>query len=169
MPFHLHNLFAATALSLLLGGCTPSTPTDSPSPHPSASAHDHDHEHGHTAPHGGGLTAVGKHAAHLEVCLDPASGTVDLYLLDGEAEKAIRAEPAHPLQLKLNVPKTLSLTLEPVADPLSSETETSTSHFRASSPDLKSQIQLEGTLDEVELQGQSYTNLKLVYPGGIPH
>ena len=63
--------------------------------HAEEGEHDHEHAeggHGHTheAPHGGTLVAVGDHFAHLEIVLDPETGKMTAYVLDGEAENPIR-------------------------------------------------------------------------------
>ncbi len=50
----------------------------------SASAHEHH------APHKGTLVEFGEEFAHLELVIDAATGKISAYVLDGEAEKAVR-------------------------------------------------------------------------------
>ena len=55
-------------------------------------AHDHHHHHHdeeHKAPHGGTLVALGDHQYHAEIAWDEKAKTITVYVLDGEAEKAV--------------------------------------------------------------------------------
>ncbi|HCC99135.1 MAG TPA: hypothetical protein DER64_01300 [Planctomycetaceae bacterium] len=55
-------------------------------------AHDHHHHHhgeDHDAPHGGTLVALGEHQYHAEIAWDEKAKTITVYVLDGEAEKAV--------------------------------------------------------------------------------
>jgi hypothetical protein len=54
-------------------------------------AHDHSHDHGehHKAPHGGSLVELGDHQYHAEIAWDEKAKTITVYVLDGEAEKAV--------------------------------------------------------------------------------
>ena len=56
-------------------------------------AHDHHHHHhhdeDHDAPHGGTLGALGDHQYHAEIAWDEKAKTITVYVLDGEAEKAV--------------------------------------------------------------------------------
>ena len=55
-------------------------------------AHDHHHHHHdeeHKAPHGGTLVALGDHQYHAEIAWDETAKTITVYVLDGEAEKAV--------------------------------------------------------------------------------
>ncbi|GIS61994.1 MAG: hypothetical protein CM1200mP2_42190 [Planctomycetaceae bacterium] len=55
-------------------------------------AHDHHHHHHdeeHKAPHGGTLVALGDHQYHAENAWDETAKTITVYVLDGEAEKAV--------------------------------------------------------------------------------
>ena len=46
--------------------------------------------HQHKAPHKGTLVEFGEEFAHLELVLDQATGKISAWVLDGEAEKAVR-------------------------------------------------------------------------------
>ncbi len=148
---------AGLLLGLLLGGCTPQ-------------AHDHSHEerHAHTAPHGGGLTALGQEAAHLEITLNSDSGEVNVYLLDGSAEQAVRSESRQTLLLEVSEPVKEKLELLPVADSLSGETEETSSRCLATSASLKGQSKLTASVAKVVVKGQNYSNIPVVFPEGIP-
>ena len=55
-------------------------------------AHDHHHHHHdeeHKAPHGGTLVALGDHQYHAEIAWDETAKTITVYVLDGEAERAL--------------------------------------------------------------------------------
>lgn len=59
-------------------------------------AHDHSHDHGehHEAPHGGTLVELGDHQYHAEIAWDEKAKTITIYVLDGEAEKAVPIDAA---------------------------------------------------------------------------
>jgi hypothetical protein len=114
------------------------------------------------------LTVLGEEAAHLEVTLDPATGLVNVFLLNGEAEQAQRTERKQELRLKITEPVPIDLILKPVADPLSGETEESTSRFNATAAELKGKQALRGTIAIVEVKGQSYRDVPVDFPTGIP-
>ena len=58
-----------------------------------AGAHQHSHEH-HDAPHQGDLVALGDHQYHAEITWDEKNKTITVYVLDGEAEKAVPIDAA---------------------------------------------------------------------------
>jgi len=88
------SLISGVTLSLLIG-CGGSddfqefNPGDIKPADPGA--HDHHHHHGedHKAPHGGTLVALGDHQYHAEIVWDETAKTITVYVLDGEAEKAV--------------------------------------------------------------------------------
>ena len=79
--------------------------------------------HEHHAPHKGTLVELGEEFSHLEIVLDPASGKITAYALDGEAEKAVRLKQAE-IVLKItgvkgpNAGKTFPAIYELTADTL---------------------------------------------------
>ncbi len=66
-----------------------------------AGAHQHSHEH-HDAPHQGDLVALGDHQYHAEITWDEKNKTITVYVLDGEAAKAV---PIAANQLVLTIGK----------------------------------------------------------------
>ena len=64
-------------------------------------AHQHSHEH-HDAPHQGELVALGDHLYHAEITWDEKNKTITVYVLDGEAAKAV---PIAAKQLVLTIGK----------------------------------------------------------------
>src|SRR3954463_7317819 len=87
--------------------------------------------HEHHAPHKGTLIEFGEEFAHLELVIDQASGKITAYVLDGEAEKAVRVAQG---TVEISVPKTdktdaFTITLKAQASALSGEKEGDTSEF----------------------------------------
>lgn len=80
--------------ALALTGCGDGNDEHHDHDHGHDHGHDHDHDHGHhhEAPHGGTLISLGDHVAHLELKLDNETGTLKIWVLDGEAEKPLRIE-----------------------------------------------------------------------------
>ena len=58
------------------------------------------HGEEHVAPHGGTLVELGDHQYHAEIAWDEKAKTITLYVLDGEAEKAV---PISAIELVLYV------------------------------------------------------------------
>lgn len=152
------------ALSFLLTGCQ--------------GEHDHEHSHSgapvvggekqrethyHSAPHGGALVVLGQEFSHVEFVLEPDSGTLNAYILDGEAEGSVRI-PGGTIDLIVEGGGALSL--QPVVDELTGETLEDTSHFRAQSDFLKGREKFEGSLLSLKVKGQEFQNVDFRYPEG---
>jgi len=156
-------------LSALLVGCKGGSSHDQGSDHsdqptPAASGEEHrDHGHHHTAPHGGALVVFGEEFAHLEFVLAADSGTLTAYVLDGEAEKAVRLPGG---TLDIMVKDGDKLVLEPVPDELTGETVEDTSTFRGQSDSLKGVENFEATLASITIKGQDFDNVEFHYPEG---
>lgn len=147
--------------------------------HDHEDSHDHEHEgdgeahaeegHHHAAPHGGALVALGDHFAHLEIVLDPAMGGLVAYVLDGEAEKALRIAQE---SLVLSVPSgqgdgsRLEAVLAAQANELTGETAGDSSEFRGEVPALKGATAFEATLAKIEIKGETIEGVKFGYPEG---
>lgn len=164
------------ALIMLAAGCgssepAPAPPTAEPSPAPAPAAPAAAEEpggdgHHHTAPHGGALLELGEHFSFLELVVDPATGRVTLYVLDGEAEKAVRV--AHPnLTLTLIEPAgiTAPLTLEARASTLTGETVGDSSEFAGVLEALKGAAAVKARLATIVVKGQTFDGLELAWPG----
>lgn len=156
----------ALAVSTACGGdapepAAPATPAAIPAAQPAG-----EEGHHHTAPHGGALLELGEHFSFLELVVDPATGRVTLYVLDGEAEKAVRV--AHPnLTLTLIEPAgiTASLTLEARASTLTGETVGDSSEFVGVLEALKGANAVKARLATIVVKGQTFDGLELVWPG----
>lgn len=132
--------------------------------------HDHseEHEHHHEAPHGGTLVVLGDEAAHLELVLDPARGHLTGYVLDAEAENAIRI-PQSEITLQVfgrDVVSSASIPLKPVSSPLTGEKAGDTSQFEATSDALKGKKKFSVTVEDITIKGQNYKNTTSKFPEG---
>ena len=115
------------------------------------------HTHHHTAPRGGTLVELGDEFAHLEFVFDAASGRLTAYVLDGEAERAVRiAQDAIVLRLEATGE---AIRLEPVAGVLTGETAGDTSQFEAVVPRLDGARQMAGVVEAVTVRGQEFRDL----------
>jgi len=125
------------------------------------------HHHEHKAPHGGCLVAVGEHFAHIEFVLDAATGKLTAFVLDGEAEKAVRIKQK---EIKLKIEglgdKKIELELQAVANVLSGETAGDTSQFEATHEKLKGAKHFDGEIDKIEIKGQKTKDIDFDFPHG---
>ena len=132
--------------------------------------------HEHAAPHGGALVELGEENAHLEFVLDPERGEVAAFVLDGEAESAVRiAMPA--LELRVLTwqpaggalradPSGVPLRLEAVANVLTGETRGDTSEFRGSVDALRGATAFSAVVDRVQVRGAAWTAVAIRFPEG---
>lgn len=149
------------------GGATPaadrSSPVaDQPSPSTAAAAPadaSDDHAHEHPAPHGGTLVELGEEFAHMELVLDPVSGRLTAFALDGEAEGAI---PLTQREIRVVVTAidarqdSVDVVLVGQANALSGETVDRTSVFAAVVPALTGASTFAGRLVLVETKGERF-------------
>lgn len=130
--------------------------------------HDHDDDHGHHehhAPHGGTLVVLGKEAAHLELVLEPASGELRAYSLDGEAEKAVPLKQPE-IEVTVSGPKELRLKLKAQANELTGEKVGNSSEFLGADPALKNLSKFDGQLIQIDTLGQSFRSVSFKFPEG---
>jgi len=125
------------------------------------------HHHAHKAPHGGCLVAVGDHFAHVEFVLDTATGKLTAYVLDGEAEKAVRVKQK---EIKLKIEglgeKNFDLELKAVANVLSGETVGDTSQFEGTHEKLKGAKHFDSEIEKLEIKGQKTKDIEFCFPHG---
>lgn len=129
---------------------------------------DHE-EHHHAAPHGGALIVLGDdHAAHLELVLEPETGKLTGYVLDGEAEKAIRiSQPEVKLTLSGgDLKSSASVTLKAVSSPLTGEKAGDSSQFEATVPALNGVKEFEVTIETLTIRGVEFKNTRAAFPEG---
>jgi len=88
--------------------------------------------HEHHPPHNGTLVELGEEFAHVELLLDPATGGLTAFVLDGEAENPVKiTQPSLQIKVKTKGGSTL-LKLKPVANALTGETAGETSQYQGS-------------------------------------
>lgn len=145
---------------ILIQGCKPS-PIDEEASHDGHSQH-----HSHTPPHGGAPVLLGDHAYHLEFVLDPATGDMSAYALDGHLENFIRLQ-AEGIDLVLQLADgSQELRLLPVASTATGETVGDTAHFRARHTALIGQTNFNAKVLRVDFRGQVFENVEFNYPEG---
>lgn len=150
-------------LTLVLLGCPGQKPEASTPKATAPASTASGHHHHHTAPHGGTLVVLGDEFAHLEFLLETESGTLTVYLLDSEAENAIRL-PGGVLELELE--GKVKLSLQPVADELTGETSQDTSTFRCQNEVLKGVKAFGAVLASIEIKGQTFRDVRFRFPEG---
>lgn len=121
--------------------------------------------HDHSAPHGGTLIAFGEEFAHLEIILDPSSGSVKAYALDGEAERSVRIVQ-DSIVVEINRPVKLAVKIEAVENSLTGDKRGSTSEFSGQDDGLKNVSEFDGRLKSISIRGRTFENVEFNYPGG---
>lgn len=122
--------------------------------------------HEHHAPHGGTAVVLGEEACHLELLLDPATGRLGAWILDGELENFIRiAAPGLELTVTM-AGQTRPLTLRAIASSATGETVGDTSYFEAQADWLRGVTRFDGELARIEVRGSAYTAVKFNFPRG---
>ena len=106
---------------------------------------------------------LGEEFGHLELLLNKETGELTAYILDGEAEKPIRL-PGTPLAIQIDGKE--SLTLNPVADELTGETEADSATYRGTAEALKNRNSFDGILSKIEMKGQAFENVTFKFPKG---
>lgn len=147
----------------------PSTPSGTEAATPDVAAEKgraEEEGHEHAAPHGGSLVEFGDEFAHLELVLDATTGTLTAYALDGEAEEPVRLAAA-TIDMTIvpdGAAATQAISLQAVENALTGERVGDTSQFRALVPALKGQSRFRGTIAEIRLRGQRFTEVEFEFP-----
>lgn len=122
--------------------------------------------HEHHPPHHGTLVVLGEEFSHVELLLDPATGSLTAYILDGEAENPVEiSQPSLLIKVKANG-SIFTLKLKPVASPLTGETVGNTSQYQASSSKLKGVEKFVGSIIHIKAKGTNFKNVWFLYPEG---
>ncbi len=130
--------------------------------------------HKHHAPHEGTLVVLGEEFAHMEFVLDPGTGSLTAYILDGEAENSIRiGQESIEVVISNSVPPEEgtgdsghALTLKAVSNVLTGETAGDTSEFAARSDRLKGARKFTAVISVISVKGQTFKNIEFRYPEG---
>ncbi|TXT23481.1 MAG: hypothetical protein FD138_3234 [Planctomycetota bacterium] len=146
------------ACALFAAGCgePPAPAPVKPVAHSEGDGHDHASEHAHPehGPHGGDLVELGKEEFHAEVVHDEDSGKVTIYILDGEAKKAV---PITATELTINVKHDgKGEQFKVAAAPQEGDGEGKASRFVSDDKELAEDIEHEARL-VVEIDGKSFT------------
>jgi len=123
-------------------------------------------KHEHHAPHQGTLVEFGEEFAHLELVLDPATGQLTGYLLDGEAEKPVRIEQR---EIQVNVQaKTgdFAAVLKAVGNALTGEKPGDTSQFEGHADGLKGLKVFDASIAKVTVKGKDFAGVPFNFPKG---
>lgn len=161
-----------TAEQLKKEGVTPPPDEHAAHGHDHGHAHgEHDHAHDHHAPHGGSLVMLGDHAGFVELLLDSESGILELYVLDGEAEKAVpisQPEVTVEIEPKAAGAEHFAITLSGVIEPENEAAKTHTKYL-GTYPQLKGLKEFSAVIEEIELgQDKHFHDLKTTYkPGAV--
>ena len=144
-------IVGVAAIGLLLSQCSKAADTSS----------DAAGEHVHHAPHGGSLVEIGEEFAHLELVLDPATGQLTAFALDGEAENPARLKQPS-ITIHISNPK-VDLVLQGVASPLTGETLGDTSEFVVQNDQLKGVSRFDGVVEALTIKGGDFNNVQFTY------
>lgn len=167
----MKRVIAISIASMIFSGCqssstenkpAASTATSAASPATTADAVKKESGHEHSAPHGGTLVELGEEFAHLEVVLDAATGKLTIYVLDGEAEKAVRIKQ-NEIEITTINPAAV-IKLSGVANSLTGETANDTSEFAGQSNVLKGASSFDGVIRAVMIKGRQFKGVAFNFP-----
>lgn len=121
--------------------------------------------HEHAAPHGGALVELGEEFAHIELVHDAASGGLTAYVLDGEAEQAVRvAVPALELEITPAGGAATAASLAAKANALTGESVGDSSQFVGTVPALKGVTRFTGVVRQLTVRGQAFSAVPFSVP-----
>jgi len=109
----------------------------------------------HLAPHGGLLTEIGEHAAHLEWVIDRDKGRIHLYILDGHGERGLLISQSRiPVEIQVsgrNDP--VETEFRAVANALTGETLHRSSTFVCVHDELETAAAIQITIARLRVKG----------------
>lgn len=170
----LSRRILTAAAALALAAAAPAAEKKSAAEKKPAAKHDYAHDHGekghahvHTAPHKGTLVVFGEEFAHLEFVLDAGSGKLTAYALDGEAEKPVRLKQGEiTVEFAPRGATTQTVTLKPVANPLTGETAKDSSQYEGTSNWLKGVAKFDGAVKALTIKGTDFKAVGFKFPEG---
>jgi hypothetical protein len=120
-------------------------------------------KHNHQPLRGGRLVEIGKHAAQVEIVHDAAAGTLNAYVMDGHASRAVRL-PAKSLRVRIDVAgEEFTFDLKPVADALTGETAGDTSRFEVRAGRLERIRSFRGVIVELNVFDRVFRDIAFTY------
>lgn len=129
-------------------------------------------KHEHKPPHHGTLVVLGKEFSHVEMVLDPESGKLSAYALDGEAENPVKlAQKEMVLQITMTNSdgggkKHFTMKLVAVPNTLTGETVGDTSEFDGQSDSLKGVKDFDAVLTDITIRGSEFKDTVFNFPKG---
>jgi hypothetical protein len=155
MRTKLANFILWLGLALVFGCSKSQTPAAGPV-----------HHHEHKPPHGGAAVELGEEQNHVEIVVDAPAGKLQAFVMDGELENFVRI-PAKSLEVTAQVSgRPEKLVLQAVANRATGETVGNTSMFKAQAEWLKTTPGFDAVLEEITVNGASYTNVAFNFPKG---
>ena len=123
-------------------------------------------KHEHVAPHGGTAVELGNEEFHLELVLNPATGRLTAYVLDGHLENFVRIQ-ASTFEIDAHdATGQRSLIFQAVSNQSTGEKAGDTSMFEVTAEWLKSVPSFDGKLKELDIRGRRYTGVTFNFPKG---
>lgn len=121
--------------------------------------------HEHAAPHNGTLISFGEEFAHLELVLNPESGELTAYALDGEAEKSVQLAQQE-IEIEIEKPNKKTFRLAARENALTGEKVGATSEFHVSSAELKNLKEFDAKIAALTIGGREFKNIHFNFPKG---
>ena len=122
------------------------------------------HMHHAHAPHGGTVLKLGDDAYHIELVLNPATGTLQAFVLDDELEDFVRSS-SPSIEITAHAGGAYrDLVLLAVANPVTGETVGDTSLFEASADWLKVTPEFDGVVKSVTVRGATFNAVAFNFP-----
>lgn len=126
-------------------------------------------KHEHHAPHGGTAVVLGDEVYHIEFVLEPGSGKMQAYILDGEMENFIRTDISSFEVVASTGGEKRTLLFKAVADAATGEKVGDTALFEAEADWLSSIKMFDGVLTEITIRGSRFDGVKFNFPRGNDH
>jgi hypothetical protein len=123
-------------------------------------------KHEHVPPHGGTAVVLGEEAYHLELVRDAVAGKLSAYVMDGELENFVRIV-APSIEIVATVAgKPTTLTLMPIANPLTGEKPGDASLFEVTADWLRNTTTFDGVIPRLEVRVTTFTAVAFNFPNG---
>ena len=109
---------------------------------------------------------LGEEVYHIELVRDPASGTLQAYLLDGEMDNYIRSKMTSFRITATVGGKEESVEMRAVADQATGETVGDSALFQGTEPWIKGAATFDGVIDSVSIRGSVFSKVSFNFPRG---